>query len=95
MKSKLIPQVVILSGVWLATLALAHHRGYRNGHEQGVRDESACWVVEISSPEEMINGVVTAHRDMRQHPFFPPPHIATSGKNTLRKVNTVQEYFRP
>lgn len=67
MKTKFIPVALAVAAfLWLISVHVAYHRGYRNGGDA----ERRCWTLDPAPTEAWLHGEITARRDTRKHPFL-------------------------
>ena len=74
----------------LLSYHLGHSRGWAGGHNEGVREERACWMVLPTRTSAALTGDVIARR-------IPRIQVLTRMSNVrqVRNVNYVAEPFPP
>lgn len=90
--------LLAIVALWAASLQ-AYRIGRDRGHAQGIQDERLCWELDPvtvaldNNPGTLARDsaqpeveVVTAHRDLRKHPFEKParPIRITAGGTAIR-----------
>jgi hypothetical protein len=75
MKIKLVLAALLIGAAfWTVSVNVA----YRSGYRSGIRDESACWVIERSSPEDRARGQIRAHRAFGKRLDLRSPQVVNS-----------------